>query len=126
MPRPPHPQLNSLIILGREYKTHSSSSCICLHPPVTSSVIGVFLPNVFVFSFLKFCFYISINTNFPPLQNFCTSSAVPLNAELKELEKTKFYRMCRVPKSFLNYAFWKTGDFLYKGLLRFQFPCFPV
>src|SRR5215469_9220966 len=31
-------------------------------------------------------------------------------------EKTKFCRMYRMPKVLPNDAFWKTGNFLYKGL----------
>jgi hypothetical protein len=48
--------------------------------------------------------------------NFSAGSTGPLKAELKELEKTKFCRMYRMPKIVLNDAFRKTGNFPYKGL----------
>jgi hypothetical protein len=35
---------------------------------------------------------------------------------MKELEKTKFCRMYRMPKVLPNDAFQKTGTFAYKGL----------
>jgi hypothetical protein len=48
--------------------------------------------------------------------NFSAGSAVPLKVELKGLQKTKYCRMYRMPKILLNDAFWKTGNFAYKGL----------
>jgi hypothetical protein len=41
---------------------------------------------------------------------------------LKELEKTELCRLYKMPKILLNDAFWKTGNFLYKGLFRYPFP----
>jgi hypothetical protein len=40
--------------------------------------------------------------------NFSAGSAVPLKAELEELEKTKCCGMYRMPKILLNDAFQKT------------------
>jgi hypothetical protein len=54
--------------------------------------------------------------------NFSAGSAVPLKAELKELEKTKFCRIYRMLKILLNDSFRKPGNFPYNGLFRFPFP----
>jgi hypothetical protein len=48
--------------------------------------------------------------------NLNAGSAVPLKAELKKLEKTKFCKMYRMPKILLNDEFRKTGNFPYKCL----------
>jgi hypothetical protein len=53
--------------------------------------------------------------------HFSAGSAVPLKAELKELEKTTFCRMYRMPKTLLSDAFRKTGNFYIKAYLDFLF-----
>ena len=40
---------------------------------------------------------------------------------MKELEKTKFHRMYRMPKVLLNDAFRKTGNFRIKAYFDFRF-----
>jgi hypothetical protein len=53
--------------------------------------------------------------------SFNAGNAVPLKAELTELEKTKFCKMYRMPKIVLNDAFRKTENFPDKGFFRFPF-----